>query len=82
MVTVYTLSTCPWCKRLKDFLNREKIDYDFKDVDVLEGEAKDQALQEIDALVDRRAFPITVVGDKVIQGFRPEEIKEAVDDVQ
>lgn len=82
MVTLYTLSTCPWCKRLKDFLNREKIDYDFKDLDLLEGEAKDQALAEVDALVDRRAFPITVVEGKVIQGFRPEEIKEAVDNAQ
>lgn len=78
-VKVYALSTCPWCKKLKQFMKDNEIPCSVVDVDLLEGDAKETVLQEVDKVAGRRAFPITVIGeDVVVVGFKPEEIKEAI----
>ena len=37
---LYALSTCGWCRRTKELLNRSKVEYEFCDVDELTGEEK------------------------------------------
>lgn len=78
MVKVFTLSTCPWCKKLKQYLNDNDIPYSAVDVDLLFGEERENALAEVDKVAGKRAFPITVIKEVVILGFKPEEIKEAL----
>ena len=79
MVKVFALSTCPWCKKLKQFLKDNDISCSVVDVDLLQGDEKEAALSEVDKAAGRRAFPITVIGDDVvIIGYKPEEIKEAL----
>ncbi len=80
MLKVYALSTCPYCKKLKKFLNEKELDYECIDLDRVSGEEKEKAVEEVDQLVSKRSFPVTVIGDKVIQGFKPEEIEEALED--
>lgn len=78
MVQLYTLSTCPWCKRLKSFLEKEGIPYSFVDVDLLQGEDRDRALREVDAVSTERAFPLTLINGRLIKGFNPEQILAAL----
>ena len=78
MVKVYALSTCPWCKKLKQYMKDQEIPCNIVDVDLLQGEDKEAVLLEVDKAAGRRAFPITVIGDVVVVGFKPEEIKEAL----
>ena len=78
MIKLYALSTCPWCKKVKKFLDEKKIDYDFVDVDLVSGDEQKQALSEVEKLTGKRSFPVTVVNDKVIMGFKPEQIEEAL----
>jgi glutaredoxin-like protein NrdH len=78
MIKVYTLSTCPWCKKLKQYLNDNDIPYSAVDVDLLSGKEKEDALAEVDKVAGKRAFPITVVKEVVVLGFKPDEIKEAL----
>lgn len=73
-VKLYALSTCPWCKKTRQLLAEKAIEHDVVDVDLLSGEELEKVLKEIDAIVPRRAFPITVVGSVVIQGFEPDRI--------
>ena len=80
LLKLYTLSTCPWCKRLKSFLDKEGIEYSFVDVDLLQGEERDRALREIDQISKERAFPLTVVNNRVIKGFNPDQIMAALND--
>ena len=80
MVQLYTLSTCPWCKRLKSFLEKEGIPYSFLDVDLLQGEERDRALKEIDAVSRERSFPLTLVNGRLIKGFDPDQILAALND--
>lgn len=80
LLKLYTLSTCPWCKRLKSFLDREGIGYTFVDVDLLQGEERDRALREIDRISQERAFPLTIVNGRVVKGFNTEQILAALHD--
>jgi glutaredoxin-like protein NrdH len=78
VVKVYSLSTCPWCKKVKRYLDENSVQYDVVDVDLAQGEEQKIALDEVEKLTGRRAFPVTVINDKVIQGFKEDEIKEAL----
>lgn len=79
MVKVYALSTCPWCKKVKKLLDDKQVQYDCVDVDLAQGEDQKKALAEVEELTGRRAFPVTVINGKVIQGFKQEEIEGALD---
>jgi len=77
-VKVYALSTCPWCKKVKSLLDDHAIDYDFVDVDLAQGEEQMKALEEVERLTGKRSFPVTVINDQVIKGFKKEEIEGAL----
>jgi glutaredoxin len=77
-VKVYTLSTCSHCKATKRFLNECAVQYDFTDVDLLTGEERTAIIEEVRKNNERCSFPTIIIGDKVIIGFREQEIKEAL----
>jgi glutaredoxin len=78
MVKVYSLSTCPWCKKVKRFLDEKGVQYNVIDVDLAEGQDQKQALEEVEKLTGSRSFPVTVVGETVIRGFKEDELIEAL----
>jgi glutaredoxin len=77
-VKVYALSTCPYCKRTKKFLNENNIEYDCTDVDLLEDSEQDSALDEIEKLTGRQSFPVVVIGTEVIVGHDEEKLRKAL----
>jgi glutaredoxin len=77
-VKMYTLSTCGYCKATKKYFDSHDVDYDFTDVDLLEGQARASVMEEIRKLNPRFSFPTIIIGDKVIVGFREEEIRDAL----
>ena len=77
-VKLYALSTCIHCRDTKEFLNQCGIDYNCVNVDQLGQEERIKVLEEIRKLSSGCAFPTLVIGDKVIVGFRKEEIKEVL----
>lgn len=48
------------------------------EVDVATGEEQKRALAEIEELTGKRAFPVTVIDGKVIQGYKEEELERAL----
>ena len=77
-VKLYTLSTCSHCRSTKKLLNECTIQYDFVDVDLLEGEERKAILEDIKKVNPRCSFPTLIIGDKVIVGYKEKEIKEAL----
>lgn len=73
---IYTLSTCVHCKALKRFLNKNKIKYDYVDVDLLNGTEKDRVMREVFSLTRGYRFPTIVVGDDVMVGFYEDRLRE------
>ncbi len=78
MVKMYTLSTCSHCKTTKKFLNDCNVIFDATDVDLLQGDEKQHALNEVVKYNPNRSFPTIVIGDKVIIGFNEKALREAL----
>ncbi len=79
-VMLYALSTCIWCKKTKKFLNELGVEYDYEDVDLLEGEEEKKMEAEINKWRNNPSFPLIVINDKkVICGYEEEEIRKALE---
>jgi glutaredoxin-like protein NrdH len=77
-VTLYALSTCPWCKRTKRLFNENGVAYEYVDVDLLDGDEADRVVAEIGRLNPNRSFPTIIINGQVIAGFQEERIREAL----
>jgi glutaredoxin-like protein NrdH len=77
-VKLYALSTCIHCRNTKEYLSQCGIDYECIEVDKLEGDERKRILDEIKEINPSCSFPTIIIGNKVIVGFRQDEIKEAL----
>jgi glutaredoxin len=64
--------------KTKKLLNEQGCDYDAVDVDLVGEEEANRILDEVYKLTGRQSFPVILIGDKVISGYNPEEILEAL----
>ncbi|MBW1765295.1 MAG: glutaredoxin family protein [Deltaproteobacteria bacterium] len=78
LVKIYTLSTCSHCKATKQFLDDCSIIFEFEDVDLLEGDERKAILEDIKKWNPKCSFPTIIIGEKVIVGFKEDEIREAL----
>lgn len=78
-VFLYTLSTCGWCKKLRELLNENSVRYEYMELDKSTREDQLEAVEELKARKLPVAFPITVINDEtVIQGFKKDDLVEAL----
>lgn len=81
-VKVYALSTCPYCKMSRKFLDEHSVEYDVVEVDTLEGDSQDPATPKGEAIAEVRkisggaSFPVIIIGDEVIVGFNKVRVQE------
>jgi glutaredoxin-like protein NrdH len=74
-VHLYALSTCPYCRMTKKYLDEHEVSYELTEVDLLDGEVKDPetpkgaAAEEVKRLSGGTSFPVLVVDDEVVVGF-------------
>jgi glutaredoxin-like protein NrdH len=78
-VAFYGLSTCVWCKKTREFLESEGVAFDFTYVDLLTGDERSRAIDEVTKVNPRTNFPTVVVdGEQVVVGYDPDKLKEAL----
>ncbi|MFQ5574493.1 MAG: glutaredoxin family protein [Terriglobia bacterium] len=75
-VTMYTLSTCPWCFKAKKFFSEKKVEFDFTDYDTVGPEEQKRIVAEMKELGGSTAFPFVRIGDHVVVGYDPERYAE------
>lgn len=75
---VYALSTCPYCKRTRRFLDDHKIAYDCIEVDLLDDKRQDEVMEEVEKLTGRRSFPVVVIGKEIIVGHDEDKLRKAL----
>ena len=75
---MFTLSTCSHCKATKKFMHDNGIAFDFVDIDLLQGDDKQKALEEVMQYNPGRSFPTIIIGDTIIIGFRENDIREVL----
>jgi glutaredoxin-like protein NrdH len=79
-VFLYTLSTCGWCKKTKELLKENKVSYEYIDLDTCSKDDQKKAVEELKSKNLPVAFPVIVINeDKVIQGFKKDDILEALE---
>ena len=72
-VKVYSTPTCPWCVRVKQFLNENNIVFDNFDVSADEAKA-----QEMINKSGQMGVPVLDIEGEIIVGFDKERIKQAL----
>ncbi len=78
-LSLYTLSTCIWCKMTKKLLGDLGVGYDYVDMDSLEGEEKDKTLEDLKRWNPRCSFPSLVINDETcIVGYDDKKIREVI----
>jgi len=76
-VRLYSLSTCPQCKGLKQFLDNNNIMYELIEVDLLDSGEQWVASKELKRYNPSATFP-TLVVEEVIKGLDEEAIRGAL----
>jgi glutaredoxin len=69
-VYMYTLSTCPSCKKTKKFFSEHHIPFEFTNYDLADKTTQDKIMRELDA-EDVNAFPFVRIGDEAVEGYQP-----------
>lgn len=78
-ILLYALSTCGWCKKTKEFLNKIGVEYSYIYVDLVEESEKDKVIKEVKKCNPRNSFPTIVINDKeCIVGYKEEEIRKVL----
>jgi len=79
-VKLYALSTCGWCKKTKELLDTNGVEYDLVYVDLLEGDEKEAVLDEVRKYNPRTSFPTVVVDDsRSVTGFKEDQLRELLE---
>jgi glutaredoxin-like protein NrdH len=68
-VHLYALSTCPYCRMTKKYLDEHDVKFELTEVDLLEGEAKEAAIAEVVRLSGGKSFPVLDIDGQVVVGF-------------
>jgi glutaredoxin-like YruB-family protein len=69
MIKVYSTKTCPWCTKVKEYLEGKKVV--FENVDV---QTNREAAMEMVRKTGQMGVPVTQIGEKFIVGYNPEAI--------
>lgn len=77
-VKVFALSTCIHCRNAREYLDKMGVEYDCVEVDQLQGKEREDTLDEVRKYNPECSFPTLVVGDRVIVGFKKDDLKEAL----
>jgi glutaredoxin len=77
-VTLFALSTCMWCKKMKKLLQDESVEYEFVDVDSLQGAEHETIIDEVKKYNPRCTFPTIIIDGKCIVGYNVSEIRKAL----
>jgi glutaredoxin len=77
-IVVYALSTCVWCRKTKELLDRMGVKYSSVDVDLLQGDEKSKATEEVKTLNPRCSFPTLVINGQCIVGYDEQRIRETL----
>jgi len=78
-VRLYALSTCGWCRRVKEWLGEVGVEYEYVDVDLCSRDEK----REVTLFLKEHGLPLTfplvvVDGSTFVSGYRPEELARAL----
>jgi glutaredoxin len=70
---MYGLSTCGWCAKAREWLDKNAGQYDLIYVDLLDRVERDRVMTELRQQVPTVAFPMVFFGEECVVGYKPDE---------
>jgi len=77
-VSMYTLSTCPWCRKTKNFFKERNMQFEFVDYDLADEPTQEKIADEMMRYADHIAFPFVRIGNDVVIGYNPEKYERLI----
>lgn len=77
-IQLYALSTCPYCRMTKRYLDDSGVTYTLIEVDQLEGDERQHAIDEVKRLSGGTSFPVLVADEQVVVGFNKTRIADVL----
>jgi len=75
-ISFYGLSTCGWCRKAKEFLDANSVEYDYTFVDLCAGDEKAAAAARVRELNPRGSYPTVQIDDEVLVGYDEDRLRE------
>jgi arsenate reductase-like glutaredoxin family protein len=75
-VLIYTISTCPVCRKTKEFFRTRGIPFDFIDYDLANENEQNKIAVEMMTGAGHIGFPFVRIDDVVVIGFNPERFEQ------
>ena len=72
-VKIYTTPTCPWCKKTKEFLTENKIE--FEEINIV---GNQEVQKEMIDKSGQMSVPVLDIEGKIIVGYDVDKIKAAL----
>jgi glutaredoxin len=77
-VTIFALSTCPWCKKAQQYFTERNIAFESLDYDLAGKEDKDMIIKEMTRRGGGRSFPFVIIGEIAVEGFNPDKFEQCL----
>lgn len=78
-VKVFALSTCPYCRMTRAYLDENEVDYEVVEVDLLTGAEREEAIAEVKSISGGTSFPVVLIDDEIVIGFNKKRLKELLE---
>ena len=76
-IVLFALSTCGWCKKTRMLLEDVGAEYDYIYVDLLQGEKRQEVIQQVEKWNPQLSFPTLVINDEeTIVGYNEDRVRE------
>jgi len=70
-VELYTLSSCAWCGKVKELLDRLGVAYRFVDTDLLAEQEQEEVVRFLDSITPDWGFPVLLIHEKyMLSGYK------------
>ena len=70
-VVIYALSTCPWCKKAKNYFSERGIPFESTDYDKADDATQQAIKEDCKAHGEEMSFPFVKIDDDVVVGYAP-----------
>jgi glutaredoxin len=75
-IRLFALTTCPYCRMTRRYLDDHSVEYELIEVDTLEGDERAQTVEEVKTLSGGTSFPVLVADGQVVVGFNKTKIAD------
>ena len=75
-VRLYTLSTCPWCRKTKKWFKDKGVPFEFVDYDLASEQEQEKIGQEMMKHTGHISFPFVDIDGNVVIGYNPEKYEQ------